>query len=664
MSSYFLTQHNINLLKNTLTQIIGNKIDFEQILMEKINGINSTINTKPPNNIPINNYIMQQNKKVISMVLGDRRLNSNPQHQQHQQHQQNIVYQNQSMNNVGTSQHIFDPSRQMYRETNTNVMERPELQTNLRRNLKLTNRMNQVRDNRDQMFPKQEEIDFSDKMPENEEPADKLYQTMLKKREEVINNSEPHSVPINQVLNMEERVNRQNHIEREQEIENREVLRLQNYYINVDSKDRDLSLYPNPSEFKLEFNKERSNIRVISELKDRQGNIIHQSKRVVDNNDRKNYDIPNKIKEIECKQVIIPPTYNKIPKLNITETNFNEPYLFLRIKELNGPYLSNNNFAKLIPKKNNFGFIEMETNGNHEIYKFEESNNLPNLSLSLVKNNGFNYFNCIDKLFVKNINYDKENELLNIIIQDNHQEYPRKYKKKLNNLNENDLLYFYDKSPLVDNVINFYTTVKVKNIKKCENILFNVYEDRVVSERDNTLDNLFNEKKELICVTMEVLTDSNGDKNVYTDIDFKYVFAKLSSMKMNNYGVNRIIDGKHDFYFYLSYKNDGQVYNEFSKIHGFSKKGVIIEKPDNFIIKKNNRNIYRTGYLECEKGGRQNNDENSLFYKGGHEIVKIDSEDDLIFSIDLGEQGKEFSQNDIFFIQHKLQTNFTFRISG
>ena len=108
------------------------------------------------------------------------------------------------MNNVGTSQHIFDPSRQMYRETNTNVMERPELQANLRRNLKLTNRMNRVRDNRDQMFPKQEEIDFSDKIPENEEPADKLYQTMLKKREEVINNSEPHSVPINQVLNMEE----------------------------------------------------------------------------------------------------------------------------------------------------------------------------------------------------------------------------------------------------------------------------------------------------------------------------------------------------------------------------------------------------------------------------------------------------------------------------
>ena len=136
------------------------------------------------------------------------------------------------MNNVGTSQHIFDPSRQMYRETNTNVMERPELQANLRRNLKLTNRMNRVRDNRDQMFPKQEEIDFSDKIPENEEPADKLYQTMLKKREEVINNSEPHSVPINQVLNMEERVNRQNHIEINQEVENREVIRLQNYQVS------------------------------------------------------------------------------------------------------------------------------------------------------------------------------------------------------------------------------------------------------------------------------------------------------------------------------------------------------------------------------------------------------------------------------------------------
>ena len=53
-----------------------------------------------------------------------------------------------------------------------------------------------------------------------------------------------------------------------------------------------------------------------------------------------------------------------------------------------------------------------------------------------------------------------ENGLLSIIIHDSHLEYPRKYKKKLNNLNENDLLYFYDKSPLVDNVINFYTTCK------------------------------------------------------------------------------------------------------------------------------------------------------------------------------------------------------------
>ena len=273
--------------------------------MEKINSINSTINTKPPNNIPINNYIMQQNKKVISMVLRDRRLHSNPQQYQ-QQYQQP-----QQMNNVGTSQHIFDPSRQMYRETNTNVMERPELQTNLRKNLKLTNRMNQVRENRDQMFPKQEEIDFSDKIPENEEPADKLYQSMLKKRKEVIHNNEPHSVPIQQLLNMEERVQNQNHIERNKEVENKVEVRLQNYYINIDSKNRDLSLYPNPSEFKVEFNKERNNIRVLSELKDRQGNIIHQSKRIVEYNNTKNYKIPNKIKEIECKQVIIPPTYNK-----------------------------------------------------------------------------------------------------------------------------------------------------------------------------------------------------------------------------------------------------------------------------------------------------------------------------------------------------------------
>ena len=40
---------------------------------------------------------------------------------------------------------------------------------------------------------------------------------------------------------MEDRVEQQNHIERNQEVENRDIIKLKNYYINVDSKDRDLS---------------------------------------------------------------------------------------------------------------------------------------------------------------------------------------------------------------------------------------------------------------------------------------------------------------------------------------------------------------------------------------------------------------------------------------
>ena len=109
----------------------------------------------------------------------------------------------------------------------------------------------------------------------------------------------------------------------------------------------------------------------------------------------------------------------------------------------------------------------------------------------------------------------------------------------------------------------------------------------------------------------------------------------------------------------MSFKSSGgKILNKLVKIHGFNRKGIIVEIPENF----NKNNILKSGFVECDLRGRQNSNEDSLFYKGGHEIIDINQKNGtLTFETPFNEI--ECRQNEVFFIQSKLQTNFTFRIA-
>ena len=681
MSSTFLAQNNINMLRNTISQIVGQGINFDQILIQKINEINSNMRNNPPGNMSLNNYVMKQNKRAISLVMNDQRLkqlvaqnrnHNNVPNNNHNNYQQNSTPNNndnqhqnhtQPIQGATTSHHVFDPSRQIYREANTNVMDRPQLQNDMRRNLQMTERMNHFRENRDQMFPKQEDIDFTDDVPDNEEPADKLYESRLQQRQNEIQ-QQPQSVPIGEIRSQSLVPQPQAHIEPRQtlaHVEPRQTLahieprqKKKSYYINIDSRYRDLSRFPNPTNFEITINKNQT-AKTITELKDQHGNLIHESKRLTQPiiSEGVNFIIPDNITEVECKQVIVPPKQIRINDFN--GTRFNEPYLMLQIDELakySSSYLSNNGFAKLVPRNVGYAFVELETTGDHEICDTIPDNiSMNSLTINLLKNNGLNYFrNVKDKIYIKGL-YDQS-----IILQNG---------AEAKGLDIGDTLYFYDCSPSMDDVIFFNMTTKIKNINECEGVIYDIYDDKVISADHgrSRQDDVFVGTKNLMCITMEVLTNGgDNERNVYSDIDFKYVFPKLSSV-----GKFKTINGyqflpnnvKDQFYFFLSFKSSGgQILNKLVKIHGFNRKGVIVEIPENF----NKKSILKSGFVECDLRGRQNNNEDSLFYQGGHEIVDIDQKNStLVLETEFNET--ECRQNDIFFIQSKLQTNFTFRIA-
>ena len=401
MSSTFLAQNNINMLRNTISQIVGQGINFDQILVQKINEINSNMRNNPPSNMSLNNYVMQQNKRAISLVMNDPRLKQLVAQKRGQpvnnNNNQNNAPHQQPIQGATTSHHVFDPSRQMYRDANTNVMERPQLQNDMRRNLQMTERMNQFRENRDQMFPKQEEIDFTDDVPENEEPADKLYESRLQQRQhEIQQQQQPlQSVPISEIRSQSlvPQPLARNEPKQQQQARN-EPRKKKSYYINIDSRHRDLYRFPNPTNFEITINKNQI-AKTITELKDQHGNLIHESKRLSQPiiSEGVNFKIPDNITEVECKQVIVPPKQVRVRGLESNGTRFNEPYLMLEIDELakySSSYLSNKGFAKLVPKNINYAFVELETTGDHEICDTIPDNvALDSLTINLVRNNGY-----------------------------------------------------------------------------------------------------------------------------------------------------------------------------------------------------------------------------------------------------------------------------------
>ena len=664
MSSTFLSQFNIDLLKNTLQTHLGMNIEFDEILINRIGQINSTIEEKNIKKGELKKYILDLNKKVIALVMNDIITIQRQSMQKHREEQRNKASNNATPNNVSrnTSSHIFDTNKQLHLSTNTNVMERPRMQPN--NNQKLDNKFNQMRDNREEMFPKQQEIDFSDKIPENELPTNELYNTMLKQRE-----NELKSTPIQDLLNRNEipepimTPSISNNIkdtkeERTRKVTRSEVVKLKNLYLDIDSRFRNLKNYKYSSNFQIDFNKK--NDIFFPELKVK-GITIYNSKRIILN--KNNIELPNNIKEIECIQAIVPLEENKIIfnneiglELDSTiEKTFNEPYLLLNIDELKSKYKSlntlfNNTFTKLIPDKINQNFILLKSSGSYEVYK--DNINLDKLSLNLMKSNGKKYRSnneITDVLSVSNYEYNYENNI-SIHLENN----------ITKELKIGDLLYFYDNSPDFETAISFHDNVRIKSINVIDNLEYDLFNKKVVTKgqaNNSDLNNIINEYGKLFLLNLEVMTNIEDKKKIFSDVDMKTIFPELLKKELINFNLNQIIDEDLNEYIVLGIRVNSRIVNKYFKIIGFNRRALILLNEDNFNINK--KDIMNINLIKDINEPKQNNNENSLFYIGGHKI--IGKKADTII-LDLQDDNNNYKDKKIFLIEHKKQINYTFRI--
>lgn len=658
MSSTFLSQFNIDLLKNTLQTHLGMNIEFDEILINRIGQINSTIEEKNLKKGELKKYIFELNKKVIALVMNDIITIQRQSMQKHREEQRNNASRNDSSNNP--SSHIFDTNKQLHLSTNTNVMERPRIQPNNVQ--KLDNKFNQIRDNRAEMFPKQQEIDFSDKTPENDRPTNELYNTMLKQRE-----NELKSTPIQDLLNRNEMPvsirtpsigneikDTKEDITRRDFVKIKEEIELKNLYLDIDSRFRNLKKYRYSSNFQINFNVK--NDIFIPELKVK-GITIYNSKRLILN--KNNIELPNNIKEIECIQAIVPLEENKIIfnneiglELDSTiEKTFNEPYLLLNINELKSKYKSmntlfNNTFTKLIPNKINKNFVLLKSSGSYEVYKGDI--NLDKLSLNLMKSNGKKY--------------RSNNEITDLLSIDN---YENNISIHLENniakeLKIGDLLYFYDNSPDFETAISFHDNVKVKSINAIGNLEYDLFNKKVIRKgqtNNSDLNNIIDEYGKLFLLNLEVMTNIEDKKKIFSDVDMKIVFPELLKKELVNFNLNQIINEDLNEYIVLGIRVNSRIVNKYFKIIGFNRRALILLNEDNFNINK--KDIMNINLIKDISEPKQNNNEDSLFYIGGHKI--IGKKDDTII-LDLQNDKNNYKNKKIFLIEHKKQINYTFRI--
>lgn len=567
------------------------------------------------------------------------------------------------------------------------------------------------------------------------------------------------------------------------------------YYITVDSQDRDLAIYPNPSNFQVKFSPSSNGIEV-GNIIDKDNNLIIEGKTLYfgdDNGASINITYDN-IYEIECIAVTVPLSvkyvagsmplsYNKGSLAGINNNNpdvltgrfgpfwqkyngapvniLSSPYILLNIDQLKGPYEGTNKylskaFAKLIPKlvtnnnvfpnTNNSHFMELNPSGPHEIYKYDPTNlgSLSKMNLQLLTKTGEFYNFGIDKYFIENISsstYPKttigqcinESVYTKITLQNQHPSYcdlcvalensydictacqsitnndisAIKSGKILNqhNLQIGDLIYFYDTTPDVKNVLFFHNNVTIDESDYC-NINYDCINNNCNEKEDEYLPidevntnvitnvdilNKYNlGSKQLVYISLKVKCENKINENetetTFKNIDFSNIFPQIYKEFNYVYLTESIRMLKYsDVYLYLSYVSNNQTTTEFCKVYGFQNNGIIIEAPSNYDT--SDFNVLKIGYANNNARGSQSDNPRSLFYKGGHRVlfmgnpIQLDTSDNVIHIDTTGNnwdivldlpykfipdylREDNYNANDIFMIQNKMQTSFTFRITS
>ena len=441
--------------------------------------------------------------------------------------------------------------------------------------------------------------------------------------------------------------------------------------IVIDSRFRNLELFPNQCEFIIKFNPNDNNF-IFKTYKDANDiTLIRQKKIVIGNySDNDIGETFDNIEKVVCKAVTVPThSYeyvgiidNTISTDDFGLTLFKDSYLLLEIPELRSPYRGGtkqikNSYAMLrIDHGSNLQNLNLSSNfanlvvsDETMIYKPVTLGKLDKFTLKLNNKNGRIYNFGIDKLYIQNFtkgelkylgSCGKKAYSTKFEIQRTNDEYT-KYCKTYYNLegcdviSDNplqirDLLYFYKTIPNEDESVFFEKNVKVNQVK-------------------------FNGKYTEI-------------KLIYNDDEKDYFVNFLDLFK----SFMTITENYSDYYLVII--ENGIKYN--FKVLDVDETFISVENFTNF-PNFLDLDILIVGLTKANKSGIFDENIDSLFSNNGFNVISIKNTNDtknnlgkFIVEIDYpyanlpySIKNNLFNKDDLFFIQDKKQISYVFSIT-
>ena len=525
---------------------------------------------------------------------------------------------------------------------------------------------------------------------------------------------------------------------------------LKEYYVTIDSRDRNLETYPDPSNFQVKFSPTSDSIEKQAVV-DSNNNIIYETTvRFLGNlsgaSIGRTYKNINEIKLLHCivplgvnwvcgrspssyyngncsgqlnNNLCIPygPVYTE--DTGIAVSVINEPYLLLEIDEIEGPYEGTNDinskaFAKLVLssdwRREYFfsqisSFVYMSTAGN-ETYQYNPTNlgSLDKMTLCLKKHDNELYTFGNDKLYIKSISKGSINKKtcknnVKIIVQNNHKDYIDCTIDSVD-IAPGELLYFYDTRPTEAHMIKFHKDVHLSCMDVLTKRQLKKYSLGICSNKNDISKSDLNSPS---CNLNKISNDSfkrADNNNKYVKIQAKIckienLTDEQSELNDNDVECNDSPDYYVDFnnflqvgnYLALVYKNmnTGEIFSELLKVYCISGYDVITIKPKDY-DETIEYEILRFGFSENYNRGITTKDKNSLFNYSGLRTCCVKKqcsdkdeinycpieydENDFSFEIDFPYENLpdyikngQYFENEIFFIQQKLQVSYTFRVT-
>lgn len=681
--------------KNNIKQEINNKLNiqvnnsFDVIIDETTKYIISNVSNEIPNNINENEYLSMMNKKLIDIVLPiiKNKVGTN---------KKNIIPPavNKERNNIDN---LFDPILMNNYKNNIPIIEYPKQSYDRKPNFEL----NKIEEKRDELIPKMKPVDVTriqaqiqnnakneDKgktlqmynelltsysQPLNQKENDNQYESMSTPIDqlEAFNYNIPSEIEFNNssfknelLLMNSDSKNNNNDSTKSLKFsavkENPIPLFLEptikivekKYYIIFDSLYRNLYEYPNPTNFQIKFAPSNNNI-LYNTYYDQYNTLIINEKSFVNNsidmNVQETFDNILSISVTNCTVPSNAISYNENVGLNI----FNDPYLYLVIPEIKGPYrggntITYNSFAKLV--------IDMATNipgsifsnliinrDEKFIYNPVLAGKIDKMTLNMYNRDGQLYNFGIDKLYIAafksgttqyNSFCGKLYTSTIFTIQNTNNEYAKYCSiyssiTPCNYLNSHpvdvgDKLYFYSTLPTDGQIAYFEDNIYIHKMKYNGDGTANLY---IGYKR------LVQEKEKLVYVQLANIIPNALFRNYYVvvfdKISRKYYYLTINSFETNYVNIN---------------------------IHNMPK----YTKFDDLIIGISQKNL----------SGINDDSLNSLFTKYGYIVLSVGQNENDKFDIEINCPYENLNENilngyepgSIFLIQNKMQISYNFEI--